>query len=141
MLKIFVDTSAFYALADESDHNHALAKDAYASLIKERLVTTDYVLLECWFLIGRHLGRETAIRFWDSLRSGIVELISVSVQDQDRARGIINKFPDQDFSLVDASSFATMEREGIKTAFAFDAHFRVYRFGKDMRRYFDVVPQ
>ncbi|MCK5827727.1 PIN domain-containing protein [Candidatus Bipolaricaulota bacterium] len=141
MSKIFVDTSAFYALADESDHNHARAKDAYESLIKERLVTTDYVLLECWFLIGRHLGRLKAIKFWDAMRSGIVDMINGNSQGLDQARAIIDRFPDQDFSLVDASSFATMEREGIKTAFTFDAHFRVYRFGKDKRRYFDVVPQ
>ena len=140
MPKVFVDTSAFYALADESDHNHAQAKGAYESLIKLRLVTTDYVLLECWFLIGRHLGRQKAISFWDGLRSGIVDMINVNSQDLDQARAIIDRFPDQEFSLVDASSFATMEHEGIKTVFTFDSHFRVYRFGKDKRRYFEVIP-
>jgi len=34
-----------------------------------------------------------------------------------------------------------MEREGIKTVFGFDSHFSVYRFGKDKRRYFELVPQ
>ncbi len=140
MTKVFVDTSAFYALADESDHNHPVAKDVYESLIKLRMATTDYVLLECWFLIGRYLGREKAISFWDGLRSGIVDMINVNLQDLDQAREIIDRFPDQDFSLVDASSFAAMEREGIKTVFTFDSHFRVYRFGRDKRRYFEVVP-
>jgi len=139
--KVFVDTSAFYALADESDHNHPRAKDAYESLIKVNLVTTDYVLLECWFLIGSHLGRQKAISFWDGLRSGIVDMINVDVQDLNQTREIIDRFPDQDFSLVDASSFAVMERERIKTVFTFDSHFRVYRFGKDNKRYFEVVPQ
>ncbi len=139
--KVFVDTSAFYALADESDHSHPRAKDAYESLIKVNLVTTDYVLLECWFLIGSHLGRKKAIRFWDGLRSGIVDMINVNMQALNQAREIIDRFPDQAFSLVDASSFTVMEREGIKTVFTFDSHFRVYRFGKDKRRYFEVVPE
>jgi predicted nucleic acid-binding protein len=139
--KVFVDTSAFYALADESDHNHPQAKKVYESLLKLSLMTTDYVLLECWFLIGSHLGREKAIRFWDGLRSGIVDMVNVNEQDLNHAREIIDGFSDQDFSLVDAASFAAMEREGIKTVFTFDSHFRVYRFGKDKKRYFKVVPQ
>jgi len=139
--RVFVDTSAFYALADESDRNHSRAKNAYESLLKLSLVTTDYVLLECWFLIGNHLGREKAISFWDGLRSGIVDMISVTTQDLNKARRIVDRFSDQDFSLVDASSFAVMEREKIKSVFTFDSHFRVYRFGKDNRQYFEVVPQ
>ncbi len=141
MNKVFVDTSAFYALADESDRNHRRAKDVYGGLNNVSLVTSDYVLLECWFLIGSHLGREKAIRFWDALRMGIVDTVSVTARDLDYAREIIDRFSDQDFSLVDASSFAVMEREGVKTAFTFDSHFRIYRFGKDKRRHFDVIPQ
>ena len=141
MTKVFVDTSAFYALADESDRNYPRARAAYESVIKMNLVTTNYVLLECWFLMGRHLGRREAIRFWDGLRTGIVDMINVNVQDLDQARAIIDRFPDQDFSLVDACSFAAMEREGIANAFTFDSHFCVYRFGKGNRRHFEVVPQ
>lgn len=141
MNRIFVDTSAFYALADESDRNHHRAKSVYESLNSMSLVTSDYVLLECWFLMGGHLGRDKAILFWDGLRTGIVDVLSVNEQDLDRARDIIDRFPDQDFSLVDASSFALMQREGIRSAFTFDAHFRVYRFGMDKRRYFEVLPQ
>jgi len=139
--KVLVDTSAFYALADESDRKHPRARAAYESLIKMNLVTTDYVLLECWFLMGRHLGRREAIRFWDGLRTGIVDMINVNVQDLDQARAIIDRFPDQDFSLADACSFAVMEREGIASVFTFDSHFRVYRFGKGNRQHFEVVPQ
>ncbi len=138
-MKVFIDTAAFYALADKSDRNHKRAKVVYESLIKEELTTTDYVLIECWFLIGNRLGRQAAITFWDGLRSGIVELINVQPQDLDQARKVIESFPDQDFSLVDATSFAVMEREGIKSAFTFDSHFRVYRFGDRNRKRFRVL--
>jgi predicted nucleic acid-binding protein len=138
--KIFVDSSAFYALADKSDRNHARAKDTYESIIKTHLVTTDYILIECWFLIASHLGRPQAIRFWDGLNTGIVDIINGSAQLLSQARAIIDRFSDQGFSLVDASSFALMEREGVRTAFTFDSDFRLYRFGKDQKRYFEVVP-
>jgi len=138
--KVFVDTSAFYALADESDRNHPQAKGFYESLITEELVTTDYVLVECWFLIGSHLGRKEAIDFWDGLCSGIVNMVHVEAQDLNQAREIIERFPDQGFSLVDAVSFVVMERNGIRQAFTFDSHFRIYRFGNENKEYFSVVP-
>ena len=40
-MSVFVDTSAFYALADESDRNHRRAKAAYEMLIGDRLSTSD----------------------------------------------------------------------------------------------------
>ncbi len=139
-MSVFVDTSAFYALADESDRNHRQAKAAYEVLIGERLSTSDHILVECWFLLGSRLGRDAAIRFWDALRAGIVAVLDVRHDDLERAREVLVRFPDQTFSLVDATSFAVMEREEIVRAFAFDAHFRVYRFGEGSRHRFDVVP-
>jgi len=138
--KVFVDTSAFYALADESDRNHPQAKGFYESLITEELLTTDYVLVECWFLIGSRLGRKEAIDFWDALHSGIVEMVNAEAQDLNQARKIIERFPDQGFSLVDAVSFVVMERNGIKRAFTFDSHFQIYRFGNENKQHFSVVP-
>jgi predicted nucleic acid-binding protein len=139
-MKLFVDTSAFYALADESDRKHSPARAFYESLDHARLTTTDHVLVECWFLIGSRLGRDAAIRFWDGLRSGIVDMLAVMPRDLDHAREIIRRFPDQNFSLVDATSFAVMERETVVRVFTFDEHFRVYRFGEGNGQYFDVLP-
>ncbi|HED03565.1 MAG TPA: PIN domain-containing protein [Candidatus Fraserbacteria bacterium] len=138
---IFVDSSAFYALADGDDRHHQSAKDFYRAIItSRRLITTDYILLECWYLLESRLNRDAAIAFWDGLRSGIVEMIKVELQDLEQARGIIERFSDQTFSLVDATSFALMEREGLLQVFTFDAHFRIYRFGEGNRRYFEVFP-
>ncbi len=139
-MSVFVDTSAFYALADEGDRRHLEARSAYDALIKQTLVTTDHVLVECWFLIGSRLGREAAIRFWDGIRSGIVAVLQVTLHDLDHAREAIGRFPDQRLSLVDGTSFAVMEREGIERAFTFDSHFGIYRFGEDNKRRFTVVP-
>lgn len=139
---MFVDTSAFYALADQSDRNHRLARDYYYEMIigKKRLLTTDHVLVECWFLIASKLGRDKALAFWGGLRSGIVSIMPVQNSDLEAAHRILAEFADQDFSLVDATSFAVMERLGEHEAFAFDEHFRVYRFGPGRKRSFTVFP-
>ncbi|MFB6291343.1 MAG: type II toxin-antitoxin system VapC family toxin [Candidatus Bipolaricaulia bacterium] len=140
-MKTFVDTSALYALADGDDHYHDQAKNVYESLKdKTQLVTTDYILLECWYLMSNHLGREEALQFWDGLTSGAVEIVDLDLLIRRKAREIIEDFSDQDFSLVDAASFALMEQGGIERAFAFDSHFQIYRFGEENENYFEVIP-
>jgi predicted nucleic acid-binding protein len=139
---MFVDTSAFYALADQSDRNHDLARNYYESIIEmKQLFTTDYVLIECWFLLASRLGRDKALSFWDGIQSGIISLVFIQKTDIDRARKIIEDFADQDFSIVDAANFALMERLNQREAFAFDNHFRVYRFGERKNRRLAVFPQ
>ncbi len=66
--------------------------------------------------------------------------VDVSVADLNRAWLILNEYADQEFSLVDAVSFAVMERLGIPTAFSFDAHFRVFRYGPKKELTLTVVP-
>jgi len=140
-MKTFVDTSAFYVLADTSDRHHSAARKVYEELIgKEELVTTDFVLLECWFLISHHLSRNAALKFWDFLLSGAVELVMAERKDLENARKIVAEYKAPNFSLVDAVNFAVMDRLGITKAFTFDIHFRIYRFGKEKSKRFEVIP-
>ena len=137
-MNIFVDTGAFYALADASDTRHDSAKIFYAAAIREhRFFTTNFVLVESWLLIRNKLGYPTAQKFFDGIRRGIVKIVDVSSSDLDQAWQILFDYGDQEFSLVDAASFAVMERLGTSTAFSFDAHFRVYRREK---KSFALVP-
>lgn len=141
MPALFVDTSAFYAAADASDRHHAAA----AAFFQKRaqtgdLLTSDYVFVETWCLMRARLGRMAALRFWDAMTAGVVQVHGVSSTDLVRARRIVREWPDQEFSLADATSFALMERRGVNEAFAFDAHFRVFRADADRSRAFTVVP-
>jgi predicted nucleic acid-binding protein len=73
------------------------------------------------------------MKFWDAMHRGVVRALGVTSADLIRARRIAGDWKDQDFSLVDCTSFALMERLDIVEALAFDAHFRVYRFGPGRR--------
>jgi predicted nucleic acid-binding protein len=64
----------------------------------------------------------------DSLPAASVTVIRVDPEDERRAEAIIRQYDDKDFSYVDATSFAIMERLGVQHAFAFDRHFVQFGF-------------
>ena len=63
----------------------------------------------------------------------------VGLADLQAARTIGRDFPDQDFSLVDRTCFAVMERLGLERAATFDSDFAVYRWGPRRDRAFEVL--
>jgi uncharacterized protein len=63
MKQVFVDTSAFAALADKNDDNHAKAVDFNKTISGIRLVTTNYVLDELYTLLLLHAGYSKTVQF------------------------------------------------------------------------------
>jgi len=68
---IFVDTGAWYALADKTDQHHSRAVKKYPALLKQysHLTTTNLVVAETYILIRRALGYQAAITFLNNLAS------------------------------------------------------------------------
>jgi predicted nucleic acid-binding protein len=137
-MSLFVDTSMWYAAADHGDRNNTRAKSVLASA-GESLVTTDHVLVETWSLLSRRVHRSAADAFWGGLRAGIASVEIVGEADFEAAWTIGQSFPDQDFSIVDRTSFAVMLRLGVVRAAAFDDHFAVFRYGAKRGQSFDIV--
>jgi len=133
----FVDSSAFYAAADSGDTQNARAKAILAD--GGALMTSDHVLVECWLLIRHRQGRDVAERWWSALRSGVALIETVGSADLDVAWEIGREFPDQDFSLVDRTSFAVMRRLGLTRVASFDDHFAIYRYGRARERALEVL--
>lgn len=141
MNDLFVDSSAWFALANLADRHHAEAVAAFtASVGHDDLKTSDHVVVETWFLIRSRLGRTAAMRFWDGFDGGVVSVVGIIAQDFRRGREIAEEWPDQAFSIVDCTSFALIERLDIRRAFAFDKHFRIVRFGWRRHRALEMVP-
>lgn len=136
-MSLFVDTSAWYAAADRSDGNHRKAVEVLAG--GEPLLTTDHCLVETWLLLRHRLGRRPAELFWEGLRSGVAAIEAVTAADLATAAAISESFHDQDFSVVDCTSFAVMQRLGLRRAASFDDDFAVFRFGRGRREAFEVL--
>ena len=136
-MSLFVDTSIWYAAVDSSDRSNARSKAILRS--GETLVTSDHVLVETWTLIHHKLDRKAAEGFWEGLRSGIALIEAVTLADLEVAWDVGVSWRDQDFSIVDRTSFAVMRRLGIDRVASLDAHFAVFRFGPKRRQSFHVV--
>lgn len=124
--KIFVDTSAWYAIIDKNDQDHAVAVTKI-QVLDRPLVTSNYILDEILTLLKAKLGSTIAIPFgqklWDQ---EISTLVRITEEDEERAWGIFRQYKDKGFSFTDCTSFALMERLDINTVFAFDEHFIQY---------------
>jgi predicted nucleic acid-binding protein len=130
--RVFVDTAAFFALADATQADHPAATRIQMRLIRERweTFTSNFVVAEIHALVLRRRGRVDAFQLLErmdrSVTSGRMNLVRVEPEDELKARDIIRQYDDKDFSLTDATSFAVMERLGIPTAFTFDRNFAQY---------------
>ena len=123
---LFVDTGAWYALADRSDQYHDRASKLFPSLLSgyRRMVTTNLVIAEAYILMRRMLGHGAALIFLEKIATS--PKLSKVYSDrmlEEAAENILREYTDQDFSYTDAVSFAVMREHRMSKAFAFDRHF------------------
>ena len=87
-------------------------------------MTTNLVIAESYISIRRASGHAPAMQFLRSTQgSGRLVKVRSGVELEGAAESILARYADQDFSYVDAVSFALMRQRGIAEAFAFDRHF------------------
>jgi predicted nucleic acid-binding protein len=137
-LKLFVDTSAFYAALVTSDRDHLRATSVLGAS-EARPVTSTVVVAELWTLMAIRKGRRAAERGTSAILGSGVVIESVGEGDLRRAFEIGEEFPDQSFSLADRTSFAVMRRLGVHTVATLDDHFAIYRFGPGRRKAFEIA--
>jgi predicted nucleic acid-binding protein len=119
------DSSAILALldADDADHGRAVATARLIAREARPSFITNYVEAETHALLLRKLGR-TVARQW--LLSGGLPVVRVLPEEETRAREMLVRHADKDWSLCDALSFAVLEARHVRRAFSFDHHFRQY---------------
>lgn len=123
-MSVFVDTSAWFALASRTDQNHTTAQDIYATLVdsEESLLTSSYTIAETMGLIQRRLGWRPLELFAAAAR--VIEVVWIEQALHRQAEAILFERRKRGVSIVDAAAFAVMTSRGVQTAFAFDDDFR-----------------
>lgn len=116
------DSSAVLALLDADDADHALAAKIASDIARERRPSfiTNYVEVETHALLLRKLGRALA-REW-LLRGGL-PVVRASPDEESRAKEMLERYSDKDWSLCDSISFSVLASRGVGVAFSFDRHF------------------
>ena len=119
------DSSAILALLDADDADHARAVAVARQIASEGRPSfiTNYIEVEAHALLVRKLGR-TIAREW--LLTGRLPVVRALPVEEERAREIVTRHTDKDWTLCDAISFAVLEARHIARAFTFDHHFRQY---------------
>ncbi len=136
-MSVFVDTSAWYAAADLSDAHHRRAVERLSEFSGD-LLTSDHVLVETWFLAASRLGVDVAETLVTAIRAGRARVEAATIADLEIAAQTHDAFADQQFSIVDRTSWSIMQRLGVHGAISFDRDYSIYRFGRDRRQAFIV---
>jgi uncharacterized protein len=128
-MRLYIDTSAFFALLDKDDASHLSAKKAWETMLQEDriLLTSNYVLVECFALIQNRLG----LRAVRDFQEAFMPIIRVEYVDLDLHRAGVSALlaaSRRNLSLVDCISFEMMRSLGIKNVFTFDLHFKEQGF-------------
>ena len=123
-MRIFIDTSAIYALLDRDDIEHKKAKNNWIDLLHSEtiLITSNYVLVESFALIQNRLGIEAARGFQEDILP-LATIEWVNAETHKSGVSALLAASKRRLSLVDCISFEVMRNLGIKTIFTFDPHF------------------
>lgn len=124
----FVDTSAFYALADRADARHREAIEVFDAILSEGeiLLTHNYVLLEAMALLQHRLGTAACLKLARSTANFDVVWVDRALHENAVRR--LERTGKRRVSLVDQVSFLVMRERGVERAFAFDPDFEAEGF-------------
>ena len=124
MTAVFADTSGLLALLNGRDEHHAAAARAFRRLQARQapLVSTSFVLVEIYALLGRRMGVE-AVRAFRADFAPLLEVVWVDATLHDAGLDLLLRQRRRQLSLVDAVSFVVMTQRRLDEAFAFDPHF------------------
>lgn len=127
--RIFLDTSALYAINDKNDKNNNKAVKIYREIVENnyQLILTDHIISETATLLRRRLGYKVAINFLETVEEGeavgLFKIFYTNSSTMKVASSIFTKLALEKLSFVDAISFAVMAKTDTKLAFAYDKHF------------------
>lgn len=126
MTRLFVDTSAWYPLADAGHPDHQAVSEALRERIANgaRIVTTNMVVAETQALILNRADRGVALAFLNAVHQPPNRVEYATPPRVDAALDQwMRRYTDQRFSLTDAISFVVMKELEIREALALDRHF------------------
>jgi predicted nucleic acid-binding protein len=123
---ILVDTGAWYAFFVDADPHYHRAR-SWVAKNRERLVLTDYILDETLTLLRARGELQHALQFGlEIYEEDTADLLYLTTEEIESAWDVFRTYHDKAWSFTECTSKVLMETRGIRTAFAFDQHFRQF---------------
>jgi len=128
-MRCYIDISAFLAVLDADDKNYQQAKQIWIKLINEDtiLFCSNYVLIEAIALIQHRFEIKALRAFYEDIIP-LLTIVWIDETSHNEAIASLITAARKNFSLVDCVSFNIMRKLALKTAFAFDKHFKEQGF-------------
>ena len=124
-MKVFVDTSGFYAHACKSDDAHKEVIEVFRDLGTRQavLVTNSYVLSETMGLLQIRHGFTAVSQFVANVVP-LIRVLWVQQSDHEQAWSLMQREQKRHLTIVDASAMVMMTRESIRSCVGLDLEFR-----------------
>jgi predicted nucleic acid-binding protein len=128
-MSIFIDTAAFLAVLNASDHFHLPARLIWDEILSSNstLYSSNYVILETTTLLQHRFGME-AVRLFERDVLPVIEINWVDETLRNQAMSALLAANRRNLSLVDCTSFEIMRQIGLNEVFTFDPHFKEQGF-------------
>ena len=137
-MAVLIDTSFLLAVSSPKDQNHRQARDAMQSLRNGRVIPVP-VLPELFYMLLTRVNYGTAVRVFNTIRTGAFQIEALTREDLARMVKIMNEYGDNKFDFTDTAIMALSERLDIGTIYTFDRRdFNAFR--PRHREYLHLLP-
>jgi len=134
MRRVFLDSSAWLAVADPENQHHRVAAEYFMDLIRrgDELVTSSDVLRETYARCQRVLGSSGAALLHHTMKSarrqGLLQVVAVDSEIARKAWDIFERYHDRLSSFRHCTSFVVAGRMGVQDIFSFHQDFDAIGF-------------
>ncbi len=118
-MKVFIDTGAFYSIANKKDQWHKKTSNALKHLFNNKAMfyTSNFILSETYTLLRFRMDHPRAVKFIDEYQGSGIKNLRVSQIIEMTAMQIFKQYKDKTFSFVDCTSFALIDTHSFDYAF------------------------
>lgn len=130
---LFIDTNFLCALYNNTDSLHLKAKLLVSTLKNTPLVISNFILLETYTILSQRSSKERALQFGKHVaNNNPYDIFWIDKKLEKEVWKIFASIKDKNFSYVDASILAVLQKEKIHHLLSFDQSFEAlqkeYRF-------------
>lgn len=131
-MTLVLDSNGLLAAIDDRQEDHVAAREALSSA-RGPFLLSPFVLAGLEYMILTRMGRRQEVALLGEVGRGVYQLEPFSPADVAEAVAVIERFPELEVGLADASVVVLANRHGTRDVLTLDErHFRVLKRPRDL---------